>query len=417
MQVTVEKDQILEGLLKAAALGGARPGNILGNVLYLWLQARPGSLEIMFTNIDAEFSSKTEADVRQEGLVGVPVKRFVDLVKLVPAGAVSMRLSDNGSCLYVTSGRNRYDLPVTDAAFKRDFAEVPESGAVLVSGDMLHDLFDHVFFCIDKEEGFAMNCLALQHAGDEQIDCVGISGTRMTHVRFADPELSALIRDGSLLIRRKNLIQLRKWLRSGDYLVSMTTKRVFFRSSAGNETLSLPRDEQAFPDYGRILNSVTNSRLGEMTFAREEVADALTRLSTFGETPMRCTRFNFSENEARLSANDQTGSAGTESVDVKYEGSLTEIVFPTSFLLEIIDHFTSGELALHISDFDLCSITGPDDPGYTAVFTAAKDQEAEYEDDPEAGADNAEDGACDGAFDYHGPSRDMPGDGSEFVVR
>ena len=97
MKLTVNKEQIIEGLLKAAAILPAKAGTQY--LRSIWLKAEDGRLEVMATDATLEFTGRYPAEVEEPGLVGVQGRAFVDLVRQLPGGL--LRLSLDAASLFM----------------------------------------------------------------------------------------------------------------------------------------------------------------------------------------------------------------------------------------------------------------------------------------------------------------------------
>ena len=107
MKLTVNKERIIDGLLKAAAIIPAKAG--AAYLRSIWLRAEEGHLSIMATDANIEFTGRYEAEVQQSGLVGVQGRSFVDLVRQLPNGPLRLSLDAGGKTLIDHRLRDRID--------------------------------------------------------------------------------------------------------------------------------------------------------------------------------------------------------------------------------------------------------------------------------------------------------------------
>ena len=158
MKLSVNKEQIIEGLQKAAAIIPAKAG--AAYLRSIWLKAEKGSLSIMATDANIEFTGRYPAEVKQPGLIGVQGRAFVDLVRQLPAGVLQLTLDESTGNLLLEQGRRTYKLPVSGAEWFQNFSEFPAESPVTWSGDFLQDVLDRVVFCIrDDDATDAITCL------------------------------------------------------------------------------------------------------------------------------------------------------------------------------------------------------------------------------------------------------------------
>ena len=90
MKLTVNKEQIIEGLLKAVAIIPAKAG--AQYLRSIWLKADESGLSVMSTDANIEFTGCYQAEVAEPGLIGVQGRAFVDLVRQLPSGVLHLSL-------------------------------------------------------------------------------------------------------------------------------------------------------------------------------------------------------------------------------------------------------------------------------------------------------------------------------------
>ena len=240
MLFTVKKENIIEGLQKAAGIIPTRAG--AAYLRSLWIKAEGEVLTIMATDANIEFTGTYPADVKEPGLVGVNGRNFVDLVRRLPAGELRIRLDDATGTVILEQGRRTYKLPANDPTWFQSLAPFSSEGAVVWSGDFFQEIIDRVFFCVsDDESSDAIACLYFKPVGEGHIEVCGLNGHQFALTRFTHDDLSARLPEDGVLIQRKYVGELRKWLGGDEIEVNLTDKRLFVRSGDGHETLSLPR--------------------------------------------------------------------------------------------------------------------------------------------------------------------------------
>ena len=197
----------------------------------------------------------------------------------------------------------------------------------------------------DDESSDAIACLYFKPVGEGHIEVCGLNGHQFALTRFTHDDLSARLPEDGVLIQRKYVGELRKWLGGDEIEVNLTDKRLF----DGHETLSLPRAGYAYPDYSPFMTRLASPDVSLLKLSRKDCLDALDRISIFNTESDRCTYFELSSAEAMLSAQGQDTGSANESLEVSYNGSIGRIAFPTKNLMEILTHYQSGELTLTLT--------------------------------------------------------------------
>ena len=377
MFLKVYKEDVIEGLQKAASIIPTKTG--AAYLRSIWLRTGKDSLQVMATDSNIEFSGTYTAEIKEEGLVGVQGRAFVDLLRKLPSGQISFSLEKGSNNLLIEQGRKKYKLPTHDTVWFQNFSTFPESGAVVWSGDYLAELIEKVAFCIaDDESKDAIGCLFMNPLPSGQIDACGLNGHQFAMLRFLHDELHGLLPKSGILIQKKYLGELKKWLGTDEIELNLTDKRLFLRTNDKKEMLSLPLSTYQYPDYANFLSKVEGNG-SHLTVARKDAQEALERLLIFTTDNNRCTYFALSTGEIELSSNGLDVGSATETLEGGYTGDIKKIAFPTRNLLDILAHYQSEKLTMILTGTEgPCGIKGHDDPEYTVIIMPMKIVEETY---------------------------------------
>lgn len=377
MKLKVSKQKIIDGLIKAASIIPAKAG--AAYLRSIWLKAENGSLSLMSTDANIEFTGSYEADVTTPGLVGVLSRSFVDLVKQLPDGTLDLSLDEKGANLVLTQGRKSYRLPVNGPEWFQNFSQFPDGEVVVWSGDFFQNILDRVAFSIADDDAMdAIACFYLRPKENGHIDACGLNGHQFAMVSFINDQLCELLPEKGILIQKKYLQDIKKWLGEDEIELNFTDKRLYLRRLDGAETLSVPRDEHEYPDYSVFLSRLENST-GKLVANRKDISDSLGRLQIFNTDTDRCVYFDFGENNLQLSAQGVDLGSAVEDLEVAYDGPLERIGFPTRNLLEIFSHYISNNIEMILTGTEgPCGIYGADDIDYTVIIMPMKVAENAY---------------------------------------
>ncbi len=380
MILQVNKEEIIEGLQKASGIIPTKTG--AAYLRSLWMKAEDGTLTLMATDANIEFIGVYPANITENGLTGINGRNFVDLIRRLPSGELRFTIDGAGATsMIVEQGRRTYKLPSNDPTWFQALAPFPQEGAVLWSGDIFQDMIDRVFFCIsDQEDADAIGCMYIKPLNDGKIDVCGLNGHQFALASFVHDDLAKLLPSEGIIIQRKYVSELRKWLSGDEIEINITEKRLFLRSGNGHETLSLPlATTYTYPDYTIFLERLKNEGTSNCIVDRKEMLEALDRIALFNSDNDICTYFDISAQEVILSAQGQNTGSANESLEIRYDGSIERIAFPTKNLMEILGHYSSQELKLAFTSAEgPCGISGNDDPEYTVIIMPMKITEQNY---------------------------------------
>ncbi len=380
MIVQIQKEQLIEGLQKAANIIPTRSG--AAYLRSLWIRAENESISLMATDTNIEFIGTYVANVQQDGMIGVNGRNFVELLRRLSAGTVSLRLDNESSTLIVEQGRRTYKLPVNDRTWFQELAPFPETTPITWSGDVLKESLDKSLFCVsDDETSDALSCLYIctVQAEDGNIDICGLNGHQFARIRLTHNELASTLPEEGVLLQKKYVTELRKWLNDDEIEINLTEKRLFIRTMNGQECVSLPRAALVYPEYQAFLDKLNDPEAAELHIHRKECLEALDRISIFNTENDRCTFFDLSSHELQLSAQGQDTGSANESLEVQYAGSIERVVFPTKNMMDILTKYHSEQLKLVLTGTEgPCGIYGQDDPGYVVLLMPMKIAQQQY---------------------------------------
>ncbi len=377
MFLKIEKEDVIEGLQKAANIIPTKSG--AAYLRSIWLKSDGGRLSVLCTDSNIEFCGHYTAEITDSGLVGVQGKAFVDLVRKLPPGSVTLKVDGESGNLLVEQGRRKYKLPTHDASWFQDFSAFPDERAVFWSGDFLQELIDRLNFCIGDEDTLeAIACLYIKPVGDDNIEACGLNGHQFAMFRFNNPDLHGLLPQEGILIQKRYLAELKKWLGNDEIEINISDKRLYLRTADKKESFSLPLSAYEYPDYHNFLAKLDDPERSQLTAPRQDMLEALDRISIFNTDNNRCVNFDLGT-DLNLSALGQDVGSASENMEVQYSGELKKIAFPTKDLIEVFNHFNSGQVNMVLTGSEgPCGITGKDDPEYTVIIMPMKIVEDSY---------------------------------------
>lgn len=379
MFLKVFRDDIIEGLSKSASIIPSKTGAAF--LRTIWLKVEDGALKIMSTDSNLEFCGRYNAEIMEEGLVGVQGRSFYDLIRKLPPGQITLKADEEGQQLSIQQGKRRYKLPTNETSWFQAFTEFPEENSVFWSGDFLQDLIDRTAYCISDEDTMeAIACMSFAPSKDsEHIETCGLNGHQFAMTSFLHDDLRALMPEGGVLIQKKYIAELKKWLTADEIELNIDNKRMFFRTADKSELFSLPLSFYQYPDYNAFLSKITDESVSSLEVDRLELIDCLERIHIFNTDNNRCAYFEFGEGTLTLYSQGQDVGTANESIEMVFSGGLNKIAFPTKNLIEILNHFQSEKVTFKLTGTEgPCGIVGDDDADYQVIIMPMKIVEETY---------------------------------------
>ncbi|EHJ48431.1 DNA polymerase III, beta subunit [Solidesulfovibrio carbinoliphilus subsp. oakridgensis] len=385
MQLKVFRNDIIDGLQKSSGIIPAKTGAAF--LRTIWLEAVDGVLRILSTDSSLEFTGQYTAKVTEAGLCGVQGKSFFELVRRLPPGEIGLTLDAASGNLLIKQGSRRYKLPVSDRNWFQNFSPFPEGAAVTWSGDFLQELIDRVAYCISDEDTMeAMACMFLKPAEAAKVEVCGLNGHQFSLVAFLNDDIHAMLPPEGILIQKKYVAELKRWLTADEIELAISQKRLFFRTqekdetSAKVETFSLPLSYYQYPDYNTFVSKLATDGVSTLTIDRLELVDALERVAIFNTDNNRCASFLFDgPGELSLRSQGQEAGEASETLECAFTGSLDKVAFPTKDIIDILGHFHSPKVTLTLTGAEgPCGIAGEEDADSLVIIMPMKIVEETY---------------------------------------
>jgi DNA polymerase-3 subunit beta len=339
----------------------------------------------MSTDSNLEFMGSYPVAIEEDGLAGVQGRAFYDLVKQLrnAQGELALRTDETKQNVLVEQKARKYKFPVNDPEWFQKFSSFPENGTVFWSGDFLHEIIDKIAFCISDEDSMeAIACIYFvprEVMGVKKVEVCGLNGHQFAMFNFVNDDIHAMLPDEGVLIQKKYLGELKKWLTADEIELAISQKRLFFRTGDKRETFTLPLSYYQYPNYHNFLAKLGDDSVSTLEVNRLEMVDALSRVALFNTDSNRCAYFTFGEGEVTISAQGQETGTARESMEATFSGDMKRIAFPTRNLIEILNHFNSASVKFTLTGTEApCGLTGADDRDYNVIVMPMMIQEETY---------------------------------------
>ncbi len=367
-----KKEDIVNGLNKAIGIVPMKTGSAY--LRSLWIEAKDNTLQIMATDAATEFTGIYKAEVKEAGYVGVNAKVFADLISKLPASSpISLKYDEEKNCLNVEQDSRSYKLSTIDPKWFNPLDAFPEENSIIWSGLAFQELIDKSYFCIsDDESSENLSCFYMKKI-DESIDSCGLNGHQLAVTSSKNDELANILPENGLLLQKKYVAELRKWLTDTDILLNITDTKIFIKNDEQTETLSFKRSFFEYPNHRLFIERLEASESSILKVDRKKMLEALSRISIFNNETEKGTYFSLSSQNLELTAQGQEVGSAKEVLEVEYNGVIEKIAFATKHLRDILENFNSEVVHFKFTSSEgSCGITGENDDNYIVIIMPIK---------------------------------------------
>jgi DNA polymerase-3 subunit beta len=334
-----ERDVLAEALGSAGRAATNRTGTlpVLSGVRMEVVDDR-----LTVTGTDLELTIRLGIDVggERDGAVVLPARLVGDIVKALPAGAVSVTATDDE--VSISAGRSQFSvrpLALDDYPSQSEPAAEP----VQLPAAVLADALRQVVRAASTDDARAVLTGVLLASDDDGLRLVATDSYRLAVRDLPDAEV--LVAGQKVLIPARALTELQRLMDGADELtVRLGDREATFES--GGTRLSTRLIEGEFPNYRNLLPS---SYPNLLTVSKPAMLEAIRRVKILAQdsTPVRLA---LGGPTVQLTAITQDVGNAVEEIDASYEGTEMVVAFNPDYLAAGIDAIDSDDVTLATMD-------------------------------------------------------------------
>jgi len=341
-ELTISKQQLLTPLLTVAgAVDKKQSLPILANIL---LKLADNQLQLTATDLEIEITCRVPcSDSQQSGLITVPAKKMVDILRSLEDDANPTISCENG-VVTIKEGRSKFKLATLPADnYPNSEDEVSDVEFSLPRTALIH-LFQSTHFAMSQQDvRVFLNGLLLE-LDAQGITAVATDGHRMAICRVPCAGSSQHHR---LLIPRKGVQEILRLLNNiSDEHVALSAGKSHFKLITSQYTFVSKLIEARFPPYAK---AIPRDQDKQVIISRDLLRRALSRIIILAHEKSRAVLLHIQQAQLTLVANNQEQEEAIESLEAQTQGEELKIGINASYLLDVLNHLPEGMLSLSMS--------------------------------------------------------------------
>lgn len=341
--IKAKRDELLNPLSAVSGIIERRHTlPILSNVL---MERNGANVSFLATDIEMQITAKGAVGGGEESrAVTVGARKLVDILRALPADAeVSLQLQDKK--LQVKAGRSRFTLQTLPA---EDFPRLSRPGGDIARFTLpqraLRKQLALVQYAMAQQDiRYYLNGLLLVVAGRE-LKLVATDGHRLA---YAAMKLEAELPAQEVIVPRKTVIELGKLLADSDDPVRIEISGTQAAFSFGDIELVSKLVDGKFPDYTRVIPAEHKNHL---QVDRESLRQSLLRAAILSNEKFRGVRWVLTRDTLKIVSSNTEQEEAVEELEVKYGGDGIDIGFNVTYLLDVLNNVSAGEVTASFGD-------------------------------------------------------------------
>jgi DNA polymerase-3 subunit beta len=328
----------LQVVARASASRGAIPA--LSGVR---LAASDSRVELAATDTEIALRSSLEAQVERPGVVLLPARLLVDILRALEGESVSLEQRAEANEVTVSSERATFSLRLL---FADDFPRIPDGiddGAVELPAKAMSATIERVAKAASRDESRPVLTGILVSMDDQGLRMVATDSYRLSVKETPLDGGSREPFEANVPARAlQELSRVAAETGADAVKIAVRDNQVVF--GAERMTLSSRLIDGQFPNYRQLL---PDSYEHELRVSREELSSVVRRIGILAQrtAPLR---MRFEAGQVTVSAQTPDVGEASETVPVNYTGEPLEIGFNPQFLQDGLDSVQSDELVVKL---------------------------------------------------------------------
>jgi len=342
MKFIISSSQLFKQL---QVLGGVINSNntlpILDNFLF---EISGKVLKISASDLETTMSATLDVDADADGLIAVPAKLLLDILKTFPEQPLTFVVGDNNS-IEISSESGKYALAFADGDEFPKAIELDAPSTINLAGGILATAINKTIFAAGNDDlRPVMSGVFFQFSSDGLV-FVATDAHKLVKYERTDVRASET---AEFIMPKKPLTILKNILSNVDedeVLIEYNESNAKF--TFDNITLVCRLIDGKYPNYEAVIPKENPNKL---TLDRVAFLNSVRRVSIFSSKTTHQIRLKMAGTELNISAEDiDYANKADERLMCSYEGNDMQIGFNSRFLLEMLSNLSSEHVMVEMS--------------------------------------------------------------------
>lgn len=303
--------------------------------------------------------TKIEVDTGMlEGLteVAIPSKLFMDTLKVMDDGPITIKVDDATYAVEITSESGRYTLAGLNAETYPTLPTITDTVKITMQASSFVTAINTTIFATSNDEMRPQMSGIYCQLNGEGVTFVATDAHKLVRYRRKDVTSE---QEAKFILPRKPIALVKSILSStkeeSEVEIEYNATNVTFTS--GNYHIICRLIEGAYPNYEA---AIPKSNPNKLTLDRESMLNTLRRVCLYASKSTHQVRFIINEREVGILAEDiEFSNNASEKLPCEYEGEPMEIGFNALFLMEMLSNLGSENILIEMSGPNRAGILFP----------------------------------------------------------
>ncbi|MFH2069751.1 MAG: DNA polymerase III subunit beta [Elusimicrobiota bacterium] len=365
MHLICNREELLKGIqIVEAAVSSRVTLPVLANIL-LETEKESNRLKLVTTDLEIAVRCYVATDIKKEGGVTIPAKKFANIIKELPDKNDKIELKvDEKNQIDIRAGKSHFVLFGTAI---EQFPTLPgfvEEKAITVETETMKEMIKKISFAASMDDTRYILTGIYIIIESEKIIFVATDGKRLSYITRPAKGSKTI---SKAIIPSKATNELVRILSIGDsneIKISITGNQASFQTE--DITLISRLLEGNFPNYEQVIPKKCQQTIKVKS---KDLLQATRQVALLTQEKGGSVKFAFDKNLLNVSTKTQElGSADVE-IEIDYSAPPLEIAFNHIFIIDILKNISEQEVIFEINGpIDACVVKAVGDENYLNVI-------------------------------------------------
>ena len=341
---------------------------ILSNVL---IECVDGGILLTGTDLEVGLRCFVPADVRMEGSLTLPSKKFFEIVRESGSEEVVIEETEN-SWVVIKTGLSTYNLAGIPSDEYPSFPDYEEECFFSVQSHIFLELIDKIIYSIasEQENIYSLTSVLFEKEKREDIyylRMVSSDGHRLSIMeKDVAADLDQLHLNEVTLIPKKGIQEWKKFCEGRDTVeISFEEKQMVVRDRQAVMVIRLKQGE--FPRYSAIVQAVELTNCSKIN--RIPFLESLKRINLFTEDIFHTIQLQLDQDKMILSSQSADLGNAKDEQAVEYRGEPLILGFNCRYFIDTLQVMNGDTVEAYInSNNSPCLIKSEEDQGFISII-------------------------------------------------
>lgn len=332
MKITSNRETLIRGIqtLQSGVSAKSSTIPILQNFL---METDGGGLKVVFTDLEMAIKHKINVEVKTEGNITVPMKKFMEIIQNLGEEAEVTISTDEANRVAVNSGKSKFKL---SGAPKADYPVIPdldETNSFNIPAGLLSAMISGTVFSASTEDDRHFLNGLLWKNEKEKFSLIATDGRRLA---VATTDEIKIKKDFKVIVPAKIMNELVKFIKSAaigekeNITVGLTSNQIGFKAA---KTVFISRlIEGSFPAYEQIIPKTKEISVG---IDAAKLLAVTKRAAICSTERSGAVKYTFKKDVLVVTSATQTMDFEDE-LEVEHKGKEFQVSFNPKFILDIL---------------------------------------------------------------------------------